>query len=307
MAVTDVKENGFGWESSKSTKKRDRSRTDAVQLDAVPTSPVSVETATDGSVTIPLIGAAHPDDAGATAVRLSCVPRDEDVRMLWDVTVVYTTSSANVTPEPEDDPTDDPWAISWGVQTEEKLIAVNRTNTTSLTAGQLIGLADGAALLNAAGDIFDPPPSEPSSLLVCTLVKNKSAYDVSQADNYIDTMNSDSVTIAGHSVLKWEAKLIEYSGVQKFDRGGYWTITYRVLFNVGTHIRAFLNAGYQKIDDVSGYKIPLKLKDGSVTARPEVLEINGEYDPASRPTPSYYMIGSLDELTFSSLSLPTTM
>jgi len=316
MAVSSITERGGRrWRGSNSRTSSNRTRVYLVKLDGVPTGPdEAMDADLGGGNAIPSLGDAHPDYATAVCSDISAELENDADRTLWVVTCEYTTSDSN---NSSDDPTDDPWEISWGAQNTREIVANTKTatNATPPTGAKSKGVVAGAPIVNAAGDWFDPPIEEDRAILSLTLRKNKSSYDVNEAAEYINTCNDDAITIAGYTAAKWTARLVEYSGEERFDRGGYWRVTYRILITEkatkdGNEIgwqREVINQGYNWADG-SDNRYPIVLTEGGELVKPWPLNDDGTYSETMATTDINYLIfGTILEKSFSTLSLPTSM
>jgi len=257
-------------------------------------------TADDGSVAIPIKGASWPGIA-AMRVRRIRVRLIGKSRKVFDVHVIYDTKATAYA-----DPTNIDWEIGWGTQTRERAIHETIIDVSSLTGGFVIGAGSGAAIQNTAEDRFDPPIKEKKYLDLVTLVKNKSSSTISTLNAYKGKINSVQITIAGQVCAIWTALIVDIN-VQKVldDDGDYYKETYKVLYDVDTHIRQLLNVGFNQLDVGSDPTSKVRIyldTDGNDTEDPQKL------DAAGQMTDSTYFIyfGTLDQVAFAGLSLPTT-
>ena len=296
MSVISVNEISQGRRLQDDVEEDSGRREFIVIMDDVNDGPDVARTADDGNTAIPSLRDPHPNNSGILVARID--PQPTDSRLIWKVVVDYSGSPDIFIINPTD-PTDAPWQISWGFENEEENIVKTRTTTGSGTwdtnAGEPID--------NSLGKPFADPLRENKARLVCTLVKNKSSFNVSQAVDYMNTMNDAPVTIAGYTAAKWEAKLTEYSG-QKTWQGDtfYWVVQYRVLFDRDTFIRELMNTGWKKL--VGGKEQDITSDgDGSGAIEPARLDANS----AVTDTAYYWRFGTLLAKNFSSLGLPTTM
>lgn len=268
-----------------------------VIMSAVTDGPDVARTADDGSIAIPTMGDVHPDNAGINVATID--PQPTENRKIWTVIVEYSGAPGITVSSP----TNEPWIISWGFENEQEVIAKTRTATNGGGDYGIWGVPAGDPIDNSVEDVFNPPLQENKALLISTLTKNKSAFDVAEAVAFMNTMNNASIVIAGHTAPKWTAKLVEYSAVPaKRGTTDYWVVKYRIMFDKDTFIREVLNVGLQ--EKVGGVKGKIKnALDGSLSDEGEKLDTNG----AQTAVANYWGFGTLDEKNFSTLSLPTTM
>lgn len=90
------------------------------------------------------------------------------------------------------------------------------------TTVQLRKDQNGKAFLNSAGDEFDPPPEVDFSRPVLTVVKNFAAFDMVQAVNYADCVNSDQWLSFGPGVVKVDSITAEFAFENNVP---YWAVT----------------------------------------------------------------------------------
>lgn len=214
MAVTAVEELTKHTERKGRFTRETRSyrRTYRVTIDDVTDTDVTILTASHGGTTIPVLGAAHPDDGTAKAIQVS-IAKCED-RLVWIVVVEYERPAADA---PAADPLDDRVQIIWD------FIAY---------AEALYWDKDGAAILNSAHDRFDPSPMIDRHYPQVTIIRNEATFDPSKAEDYMDSVNSDSCTIAGLSISPRQGKVVQYGGPSALRNGvEYYRITYRLEFN----------------------------------------------------------------------------
>lgn len=107
-------------------------------------------------------------------------------KFLWEVGVDYKNDR-----ERSESPLDEPAEIEWDSEQFQKPAVKNR---------------DGDAILNAAGDPFDPPAEMDDSRRVVTVKKNLAVVPTWILD-YQDAVNSDSCNIDGVSIAAGLAKV----------------------------------------------------------------------------------------------------
>jgi len=291
MSVVSVNEltNPRAW---KTRDGRGYTRVYKVILDDPTDGAAVARTADDGSTAVPDIGDAYPSDSSADVVRVD--PMETGSRLIFDVRVDYETPGARGPGDDErsDDPLSDPVKVSWGSWTETRAVIKDR---------------DGNPIVNSANFWFDPPVEETFHHPMVTITRNVSSYDPDDADEYIDTVNADSLTIAGLTVAAGTAKLVRWDADNN-ERNGteYFTETYEVWFKPGGWARELLDQGYYEI--VDGEPQPYSDARGDNTLTLMRLDGSGNFlAPTASLTSSVFgSFDILEEKHFSALNLPTT-
>jgi hypothetical protein len=155
MAVTSVKK-----QSAKSTSKRGQGGKTAsdvylVTCDVAPTSPVVIETATDGVTAIPAVGNEHDDDAARLVTTITPAALD-GTRLTWLVTVEYSSSETTLV-DPGTSPLDEDPTTKWDFSAASKPYFIDATGVYSL---------------NTAGEPFENLLERETGELVVTFSKN---------------------------------------------------------------------------------------------------------------------------------------
>lgn len=186
MAITSVHEDfrnrGAAGYADKFRIWREADRAYVVQFDTMPSAESQVLTATDGSVTIPAYGAAHPNDSTLRVMNKRAAPRDES-QFVWDVVVHYSTL-----------------AVATGINTNPLLQypVISEIDSIELIEGvrewypNLIPSTPAVAAVNSFGDPFDPPPETITSLPAITIVRNESSFSLDRFISYHNALNSDT-------------------------------------------------------------------------------------------------------------------
>lgn len=263
-----------------------------------------------GAVTasgIPALSAAHPGDSGARVRSIQAKRLSEDGRLLWIVTVTYSSSTA--TTATPDDPTD-----------RDPVITLSSRKVEIIPTARYNGSAWVTGILNTAGDSFDPPPAIQKSLAVITIQMNLSAFTVATKLTYEDTVNSATITVAGQSFTARQLYMEDITCRQATENGvDYYDTTYTILAadinsaNVGsggdavatnTHDLVLLNQGYFQV--VSSTKAPcLILQTGEPATTPQLLAADGT-QLSLAGSPVWLSFRVRREQAWSGLSLPTT-
>ena len=222
----------------------------------------------------------------------------------YEVTVNYTTSSKQDSNESElIDPLSRPPEIEWNFTVSNEKIDRD---------------IEGKAIVNSAGESFDPPITKDVYDLVLRITRNQSNFNHLQAAEYIGAINSDYF----YGFEPGMVRCTNYSG-RKIRVGSlsYWQVTYEFQIryaevsgvNTGWK-RRILDQGmhtYDGLDD-EGYvkwkKIPVKDDKGNnvPTSEPFPLDGNGNKLPGARHTAREHEFEEFDiypSLSFSILGL----
>ena len=175
---------------------------------------------------LPVIGETHPDDAGAWCTTLQVDPSDPWKG--WTVTAEYSTER-----ELAEDPTDDPADITWGSEQFQKPAITNYA---------------GEAIVNSAGDPFDPPIMIDDSRPFVTISKNLSAVPV-WVMTYQDSVNSSSFVVDGVTVAAGLAKMQNIAVTRPQSRNGtsYRTVTFTIHLQKQGWLSKVLDAGFRQV------------------------------------------------------------
>lgn len=133
---------------------------------------------------LPLVGSPHPEDPFAWCVGLTVLCTNG--YKAWEVTADWSSEFAM-----SEIPTNDAARIFWGSQ--KFPVPLDRDR-------------NGEAVLNSAGDPFDPPLTRDSSRTVCTIEKNVSSVP-SWILSYKDRVNQSAFTVDGVTVAQGNAKI----------------------------------------------------------------------------------------------------
>lgn len=137
---------------------------------------------------LPALGSSYPSDPGAKLKELN--PKgDSKSKLLWYVTGQYETMPIN------ENPLDDPIKISWSTKSFQRPYVEDR---------------DGQAIMNSAGDPYDPPAEGDDDIWEVKVTRNLPAVP-SWVLLYRNTVNSDPITLDGIPVAVGKAKLAAIS------------------------------------------------------------------------------------------------
>lgn len=181
---------------------------------------------------------AHPYNSSAYVSNVSVRPNEEKKPRHFLATVTYETPTSSSTPSstsPNDDPLDQPPDIAWD--------SVRRRVT-------IIQDKDGNPIVNSAGDRFAEAIEEERAFPRVTIERNESEFDAAIAQDYKDSVNSDSLDIAGLSVSPWQATLKDLTGrYRQQDDSVYYRVRYVIEFKPGDGwVQNPLDQGYRAYD-----------------------------------------------------------
>lgn len=248
---------------------------------------LSTTSKTEGPYTVgsngslPVIGSVHPEDSTAYCRRLS-VKRAAGWR-LWKVVAEYSNEYALNTTA-----TSDPAIITWSTEQFQKPAVFDTS---------------GDAILNSAGDYFDPPAMIDDSRRIVTVQKNVAAVP-SWLLTYQDAVNNDTFSVGGVSIAIGQAKMQSVSVSSQQVRGAttFYQVTFTMHFQKNGWKLSLLDAGYRRKDGTQR-KI-ITNSDGTLPTMPVPLDGSGAV--LSNPTPAtavYREFTVYETKAFSSLPL----
>jgi len=159
----------------------------------------------------PKIGAAHPDDAELRCIGVT--PDQNEGRTWWQITCDYSNEY-----DIYENPLNDPAKTSWSTETFQTPVWRD---------------IHGNAIVNSAGDPFDPPADKDDSRWTSVTRKNVANIVPPWIFAYQDGVNSDSYQIDGKTIDVGEAKISAINLSEPQERND---IEYRVL-TVTIHYR----------------------------------------------------------------------
>lgn len=130
----------------------------------------------------------------------------------------------------------------------------------------------GDAILNTAGDPFDPPVMRDDSRPVLTIVKNEADFDPSLTYEYRDTVNLYTFFGAPPRTVKLKSRKGRKIKDSRVSGGSYWQVTYVFEFDAATFDKVILNAGLRQL--VSGEQKQIFV-DGVPASAPQLLDSAG--------------------------------
>lgn len=236
----------------------------------------------------------HPNDSRFLCKRV-VTRQDRKSPVLWLLSADYDTAPWDT--EDEEDPLDRRTKVSWATNKYQKAVEKDR---------------NGKAILNAAGDYFDPPPLKDVSRWTATLTKNLPAVPT-WIFGYEDALNNANWTLQGLTIPKNAAKIfsISISDIQREGDVEYYVFSYSVEFDtIDLWKGKYLNQGFYYLDpnepDPDKKRKRCKIK-GKDSASPVLLAVNGDQILNPSPATATFMEYDVDkEVDFSVLATPDT-
>lgn len=229
----------------------------------------ALESAINVRAALPLPGAPYPGDPKAT-VKSRSADRPDNSRLVWDCTVQYEFDPED--PEdPEDNPLDEPIKFRW---------------TAGLYTKAVIKDRDDKAIVNSAGDYFDPPPEIEEIRWSVNVQENVASVPLAIL-TYANRVNQNSFTIDGVTVDAEAAKVIalDISEFKEKNDIGYRTVTYTIEFREEGWDLEMLDQGF-RIKDAGELKdILVEDEDGNENRPSAPVLLNGDGGKLTDPTP----------------------
>lgn len=212
-----------------------------------------------------------PDNIFLTLRKLSLQHHDESP-LSWIATGHY--SSAPI-PQKEREKQDNPNPLNRS--------ATRRWSTTQYKVPVEKDI-EGNAVVNTAGDAYDPPPEKDSSHWSVTITKNVSSVPAFIID-YQDAINDDEIEIGGLTVPAKMAKIqaIEIGDLMEENNVSFYQFSYTVEFNKDTWVLSLLQQGLRQKNEIDGTgRLPCVDEDGDPVTSPVLLDADGiqQTDPA---------------------------
>ena len=267
---------------------------------------------------IPLLWSLHPDDLRTFCDKIT-PKRISGSREVWDVTCTYTNKVEEDT-EPDENPLNRPWKLSWTSQLFTKVAERGIKRETIDARGNVIVPAPGGAILgpliNSAGDQFDPPVEIEQSNWQLTAKKNIATVPTWLMD-YRDSLNHSAITIAGILFQRGELRINSMSiGPFTYEnKVGFYPFEIQIAQKSETWIRELLDQGTHEVKtlNVGGTPTQSRLrvvdKKGQHVTEPVRLDGLGHKlaDDALMEESIFirYQV-YLKERDYSALALPTT-
>jgi hypothetical protein len=209
--------------------------------------------------------------------------RQSDDGCKWLVTVNYEPFDPSIYPQ---NPLMHPIDVNWSFDQYTKIVDED---------------INGNAVVNTAGDYFDPPVEVDDSRPLLTLVRNEQYYNSQIAGQMKDSINTDAFL----SVFPpFTVKCMNIQAQRLYDPYIHWyyKITYEFCINLDLWKREILNQGMRQLS-VDGKSNEHIIQKGGPITSPVPLLLNGR---AAQPTddPVFLQFHVLKENAFSVFNFP---
>ena len=219
-----------------------------------------------------------PENGFLTARRIRLEQRS-DTPYFWEATVEYSSAPMDrEEQEKEDfpDPLDRPAIRRWGTVQYREAVEKDRF---------------GNAVVNTAGDLYDPPPERDVSNWTVTITKNVASVPDFVID-YQNTVNDDDITIGGLSVAAGQAKMQSIEIGEEITESGstYYQFSYTLEIKWAGWQLELLQQGLRQVDPADDSKrIPCVDKNGDPVTSPVLLDADGEQIATPLTTAAVYV------------------
>ncbi len=234
------------------------------------------------------IGDAHPIKRYAFLKSLTPKARAGS-RLIWDVTGAYE-ERPDRQPDEAENPLEEPTTLSWS--SEARSVAESKDK-------------DGKAIVNSAGQQFDPPLTGDRHTLVATLRYNSAVFNPVLGVDFQDSVNEAATTVGNVNINPRQGKILEIGSEERFFEDLiYWEVTIKVGLRRETWDRVVLDMGIYGLDD-DGKIVRLITEDGEEATEP--LKLNGSgkvLDPQTAPA-AFRTFRVAKEKNFAALNLST--
>lgn len=259
-------------------------RSYSVEFDGINKSPFAAITATDGVITIPAYGAAHPDLSSSLVVDKTAKTDADSNGWIWLVTVKYAYPKVDADPQGSPDPPgqdggDPGESAPPATPLPSKKITWGSWTKTSAPQKDIVG----NALLNSAFDCFDPPLTREDEHIQVTIVRTQSSFDAFWFNYLNNSLNNQAFAMKGY---EFAAKTLRCKIQAEYPTGpnnNLWQITITIQHDPATWDWRVLNAGYNYWDSIKA--IPIFIK-GHRPSVPQLLTADG-LKLAKNGTPTY--------------------
>lgn len=248
---------------------------------------------------LPAIGTGYGGDPDAI-VKTRTADRIEESRLVWDCTVEYNfdPSDPNAAQEigPEADPTEEFIKFRWTSQLYTKAVIKDRL---------------GDAIVNSAGDYFDPPPEIEDVRWQVNVQANVTAVPLAVLD-FAGAINDAAFTIDGVPVNEKAGRIIaiDISELKLKNEIFYRTFTYTVEFRPSWDLE-LLDQGFRRSDYEGGpdggygqVDILIPDEDGNESRPSAPVLLDGFGQPLNNPSPDnavFLDFEVYDQIDFSQL------
>lgn len=179
--------------------------------------------------------------------------------MLWEVTVT-ADSEMPEPPKDQENPLDRPPEVSWSFAQFQRVAEKD---------------INGNAIVNSAGQAFDPPIQIDDSRPVCDIERNEDAFDPDVIFAYKDAINADTLDIGGLTVAPGQAKMANISARRQFENSQfYWKVAYQIEVKQDGWNLSVLDQGWYKKGQ-NGKLTPCVDDAGNEVTAPVLLDGQG--------------------------------
>lgn len=207
-------------------------------------------------------------DYGTYVNKITCRCVSKDGQQ-WICTADYGTYNPSIFPQ---NPLQWPLKISWGTTKFERVVMYD---------------AAANAVLNSAGQYFDPPLTADDSRINLKIERNQAYFDASVVAIYKDALNAD--VFFGGAPGTWKVEGItadlEYNNDSGTPDGFYYKVTYTFEYRAEGWNSPVLDQGLYQLDG-SGNLTPILDDNGSPVTQPALLDGTGHELP-STGTPTF--------------------
>jgi len=206
---------------------------------------------------LPAIYERHPNDENCILVSKNGAPEAD--RLKWIITCEYRMRNYTTTIDQLTDPTDIPPQITFDQVSYDKPVERAYAKGNDIGNTQDAQGSPEVGVVNSTSDQFDPPVIQEYNNMLIRIVRNEKRpdFDPDIIASFINTINSQKVTIAGVKMAKHEGRLRKIHPVKNWTGDGieYYTVTYEIEVNRETHIRKILDQGFRKLDGIKAVAI----------------------------------------------------
>lgn len=229
------------------------------------------------------IGDAHPLNPFVFLSDLTA--QSTDSREIWRVIGTYKKISFD---EDAANPLEQPSQISWS------------SNVYTVPAIKDI---DGNAIVNSAGQPFDPPLTEEERTLVATITYNRENWDPTIALDFENAVNVPATRIGQVNVGERQARIMEIgSDSETFEDLAYHKVTIKVEMKPEVWDRDVLDQGILGLND-DGKLVELTTDDGAKVTEPILLNGSGKKLDPPTADPVFLTFKTKREKDFAELEL----
>lgn len=258
----------------------------------VHTNSIDTEDTIAAHASTPDLGDSHPDDAFAICVGRQ-IKQVDDSNYDWIISCRYATDWENV--ESETDPNNFRQVVTWGTQFVQTVLTKD--------------VVTDEAIVNTAGDPFDPPLMTDRPLTTCNITTNANAIPT-WLFSLRNKVNDAALTIRGVTVPKKTALIRGLTISDERYKNGtlYYRIEIELLIDEQGHDVKVLNDGLHELDTLrSGTEKRTHIMfDGEPISQPVPLDADGKrIDSDDLPMNAIILnFAQYAEADFSVLNLP---